>query len=69
MAISPLDDRVVVKPVEAEEKTSGGILLPDSAKEKPQRAIVMAVGEGGRNDAGDRLALTLRVGDEILFGK
>ena len=69
MAIRPLDDRIVVKPVEAEEKTSGGILLPDSAKEKPQRAIVVAVGEGSRNDAGDRLPLTLQVGDEIIYGK
>jgi len=69
MAIRPLDDRLVVKPVEAQNKSSGGILLPDSAKEKPQRAIVVAVGEGARNDVGTRLALSLNVGDEILFGK
>jgi chaperonin GroES len=69
MAIRPLDDRIVVKPLEAEETSAGGILLPDSAKEKPQRATVVAVGEGARNDKGDRLALTVKVGDEILFGK
>ena len=69
MAIRPLDDRIVVKAVEAKEKTTGGILLPDSAKEKPSRAIVVAVGEGPRNDDGTRLALTVKVGDEILYGK
>ena len=69
MSIRPLDDRIVVQPVEAQETSSGGILLPDSAKEKPQRAIVVAVGEGARNDAGERLSLTVRVGDEIIFGK
>jgi len=69
MSIRPLDDRIVVQPVEAQETSSGGILLPDSAKEKPQRAIVVAVGEGARNDAGERLSLTVQVGDEILFGK
>jgi chaperonin GroES len=69
MAIRPLDDRIVVKAVEAEEKTAGGILLPDSAKEKPQRAVVVAVGEGPRNDEGERLSLTVKIGDEILFGK
>ena len=69
MSIRPLDDRIVVKPLEAEEKTSGGILLPDSAKEKPQRATVMAVGDGRLNDAGERIALSVAVGDQILFGK
>jgi chaperonin GroES len=69
MAIRPLDDRIVVKSVEAEDKTSGGILLPDSAKEKPSRAVVVAVGEGARNDEGKRMPLTVKVGDEILFGK
>ena len=69
MAIRPLDDRIVVKAVEAEEKTSGGILLPDSAKEKPQRGIVVAVGEGARGGDGARVALTLNVGDEIIYGK
>jgi chaperonin GroES len=69
MAIRPLDDRIVVKPVEAENQSAGGILLPDSAKEKPQRAIVVAVGQGARNDEGTRLALTVKVGDEILYGR
>ena len=69
MAIRPLDDRIVVKAVEAEEKSAGGILLPDTAKEKPQRARVVAVGEGPRNDAGERIPLTVKVGDEIIFGK
>ncbi len=69
MAIRPLDDRIVVKAVEAEDQSSGGILLPDSAKEKPSRAVVVAVGEGPRNDEGKRLALTVKVGDEILYGK
>lgn len=69
MAIRPLDDRIVVKALEAEEKTSGGILLPDSAKEKPQRAKVLAVGEGRLTDDGKRIPLTVKAGDEILFGK
>ena len=69
MAIRPLDDRIVVKAVEAEEKTAGGILLPDSAKEKPSRAVVVAIGDGPRNDAGERLPLSVKVGDEILYGK
>ena len=69
MAIRPLDDRIVVKALETEDQTAGGILLPDSAKEKPQRAKVMAVGEGRLTDKGERVALTLKTGDEILFGK
>jgi len=69
MAIRPLDDRIVVKALEAEEKTSGGILLPDTAKEKPQRAKVLAVGEGRLSDDGKRIPLSVKAGDEILFGK
>jgi chaperonin GroES len=69
MAIRPLDDRIVVKPLEAEGKTAGGILLPDSAKEKPQRATVMAVGEGRLTDKGERIVLSLKVGDQVLYGK
>lgn len=69
MAIRPLDDRIVVQPVEAEEKSAGGILLPDSAKEKPQRAVVVAVGNGRRSDAGESLPLSVAKGDTILFGK
>ena len=69
MAIRPLDDRIVVKPLEAEEKSSGGILLPDTAKEKPQRAKVLSVGDGRLTDDGKRIALTVKVGDEVLYGK
>ena len=69
MAIRPLDDRIVVRPLEAEQKTAGGILLPDTAKEKPQRGKVLAVGEGRMTDEGKRIPLTLKSGDEILYGK
>lgn len=69
MAIRPLDDRIVVKTLEAEQQTAGGILLPESAKEKPMRAKVMAVGSGRLTDKGDRVALTLKRGDEVLYGK
>ena len=69
MAIRPLDDRIVVRPLDAEEKTAGGILLPDTAKEKPQRAKVLAVGHGRVTDEGKRVALTVKAGDTILFGK
>jgi chaperonin GroES len=69
MAIRPLDDRVLVEPLEAEEKTAGGILLPDTAKEKPQRGKVVAVGPGKLRDSGERTALSVKVGDEVLFGR
>jgi chaperonin GroES len=69
MAMRPLDDRVVVEPLEAEEKTAGGILLPDTAKQKPQRGKVVAVGPGKLRDNGERVALAVKVGDEILYGK
>jgi len=69
MAIRPLDDRIVIQPLEADQKTSGGILLPDTAKEKPQRAKVLAVGDGRLTDDGKRIALTVKVGDEVLYGK
>lgn len=69
MAIKPLDDRIVVKALEAEEKSSGGILLPDTAKEKPQKAKVLAVGAGRLNDDGKRLPLDVKVGDVVLHGK
>ncbi len=69
MAIRPLDDRVLVEPLEAEEKTAGGILLPDTAKEKPQRGKIIAVGPGKLRDSGDRTALSVKVGDEVLFGR
>jgi chaperonin GroES len=69
MAIKPLDDRIVVRTLEAEEKTAGGILLPDSAKEKPQKAKVLAIGAGRLNDDGKRLPLDVKVGDVVLHGK
>jgi chaperonin GroES len=69
MKIRPLEDRVVVEPLEAEEKTAGGILLPDTAKEKPQRGRVVAVGPGKLQDDGKRVALAVAVGDEVLYGR
>lgn len=69
MAIKPLDDRVVIKPLEAEEKTAGGILLPDNAKEKPQKGKVMATGPGRLLDDGSRGKLTVKKGDVVLFSK
>lgn len=69
MKLRPLDDRVVIEPLEAEEKTAGGIVLPDTAKEKPQRGRVVAVGAGKLLDDGTRAALTVAQGDEVLFGK
>jgi chaperonin GroES len=69
MKLRPLDDRVVVKPLDAEEKTAGGIVLPDTAKEKPQRGKVTSVGPGKLLDDGGRAALAVAVGDEVLFGK
>ncbi|MHC4883608.1 MAG: co-chaperone GroES [Planctomycetota bacterium] len=67
--LRPLDDRVVVKRLEAEEKTAGGIILPDAAKEKPMQAEVVAVGEGKLFDNGKRVAPDVKVGDIILLGK
>jgi chaperonin GroES len=69
LKVRPLDDRVVVEVLEAEEKTSGGILLPDTAKQKPQRGRVLAVGPGKLRDSGDRGKLAVSVGDEVLFGR
>jgi len=67
--LRPLDDRVVVEPVEAEEMTAGGIVLPDTAKEKPQRGTVLAVGPGKLLDNGQRSQLSVAVGDEVIYGK
>jgi len=67
--VRPLDDRVVVEPVEAEERTAGGIVLPDSAKEKPQRGKVVAVGPGKLLDSGKRGELSVMVGDQVIYGK
>ena len=69
MKVNPLDDRIVVRPCEAEETTAGGIVLPDAAKEKPQRGEVVAVGPGRLLDSGERAAISVEVGDQILFGK
>jgi chaperonin GroES len=67
--LRPLDDRIVVKPLEAEEVTAGGIVLPDAAREKPQRGKVVAVGVGKLLDSGNRGELSVAVGDEVIFGK
>ncbi|MDG3004125.1 co-chaperone GroES [Paludisphaera mucosa] len=69
LTIRPLEDRVVIKQIEAEAKTAGGIVLPDTAKEKPQRGEVLAVGPGKLLDSGERSPIGVVVGDEILFGK
>ena len=69
MAFRPLGDRVLVKRVEEEEKTKGGIIIPDTAKEKPQEGEVLAVGPGARDDSGKLQPLDVKVGDRILFGK
>jgi chaperonin GroES len=69
MKFRPLHDRIVVRRVDAEEKTKGGIIIPDTAKEKPQEGEVIAVGPGGRDDSGKLIALDVKVGDRILFGK
>ena len=69
MAFKPLHDRVLVRRVESEEKTKGGLIIPDSAKEKPQEGVVVAVGAGARDDDGDRIAPDVKDGDHVLFGK
>ena len=69
MAFRPLHDRVVVKRLEGEEKTKGGIIIPDTAKEKPQEGKVIAVGPGGRDDSGKLTPLDVKAGDRVLFGK
>ena len=69
MAFRPLHDRVLVRRTEAEEKTAGGIIIPDSAQEKPSEGEIVAVGDGARDDDGDRIALDVKVGDRVLFGK
>ncbi len=69
MAFRPLHDRVLVRRVEAEEKTAGGIIIPDNAQEKPSEGEVVSVGEGARDEDGDRIPLDVKAGDHILFGK
>jgi chaperonin GroES len=69
MKFRPLHDRVVVKRIDAEEKTSGGVIIPDTAKEKPQQGEVLAVGPGGRDEQGKLIPIDLKPGDRVLFGK
>ncbi|HTO68893.1 MAG TPA: co-chaperone GroES [Myxococcota bacterium] len=69
MKIRPLQDRLLLKPSQAEEKTSGGIIIPDTAKEKPQEGTVVAAGKGKVNDAGKLTPLDVKVGDRVLYGK
>ena len=67
--LRPLDDRVVVEPMEAEQMTAGGIVLPDTAKEKPQRGTVIATGPGKLMDSGERGTMSVKIGDEVIYGK
>ncbi|MEL7104904.1 MAG: co-chaperone GroES [Pseudomonadota bacterium] len=69
MAFKPLHDRVVVRRTESDEKTTGGLIIPDSAKEKPSEGEIVAVGEGARKDSGELIAMAVSAGDKILFGK
>jgi chaperonin GroES len=69
MKFRPLHDRVVVKRIDAEDKSAGGIIIPDTAKEKPSQGEVIAVGPGGRDDNGKLIAIDLKAGDRVLFGK
>jgi chaperonin GroES len=69
MQFTPLHDRVVVRRIEGEEKTKGGLIIPDTAKEKPSEGEVIAVGEGARKDSGELIPMTVKSGDRILFGK
>jgi len=69
MDFRPLHDRVLVRRVESDEKTAGGLIIPETAKEKPQEGEVVSVGEGARDDSGNRVALDVKSGDRILFGK
>ena len=69
MAFKPLHDRVLVRRVEGEEKTAGGLIIPESAKEKPAEGIIVACGEGARKDSGELIAMAVSDGDKVLFGK
>ncbi|MDH3263776.1 MAG: co-chaperone GroES [Paracoccaceae bacterium] len=69
MAFKPLHDRVLVKRVESDEKTKGGLIIPDTAKEKPAEAEIVAVGEGARKDSGELIPMSVKKGDRVLFGK
>ena len=69
MNFTPLHDRVLVKRIESEEKTAGGLIIPDSAKEKPSEGEIVAVGEGARKDSGELIPMAVKAGDRVLFGK
>ena len=69
VSIKPLEDRIVVRPLEAEQVTASGLVMPDTAKEKPQEAEVIAVGPGRFNDDGDRIPVDIKVGDKVIFSK
>lgn len=69
MAFTPLHDRVLVRRLEGEEKTSGGLIIPESAKEKPAEGEIVSVGEGARKDSGELIAMSVKAGDKVLFGK
>ena len=69
MNLQPLEDRIVVRPAEAEEKTASGLVIPDSAKEKPQQGEVLAVGPGRRSDSGELIPLDISVGDRVVYSK
>jgi len=69
MNVKPLEDRIILKPLEAETKTAGGIIIPDAAKEKPQKGEIVAVGPGKTSDQGKKIEVYLRKGDKVLYGK
>ena len=69
MSLQPLEDRIVVRPAEAEEKTASGLVIPDTAKEKPQQGEVLAVGPGRRSDSGELIPLDIKVGDTVVYSK
>ena len=69
MALKPLHDRVLVRRVESDETTKGGLIIPDSAKEKPAEGELISVGEGARKDSGELIAMSVKAGDRVLFGK
>jgi chaperonin GroES len=69
MAFKPLHDRVLVRRIEGDEKTQGGLIIPDTAKEKPAEGEIVSVGEGARKDSGELIAMSVKAGDRVLFGK
>ena len=69
LSLKPLGDRVIVEPIEQDDVTVGGIMLPDTAKEKPQKGKILAAGPGARNDAGERVEMDVKVGDTVLYAK